>query len=57
MSHEIDMSNNRANMAYVGKVPWHELGQQINPDSPGSNGRSIAHLCNTSQRATTPSSR
>lgn len=33
MSHLIDMSNNRANMAYVGKTPWHGLGQQINPDS------------------------
>lgn len=29
MSHLIDMSNNRANMAYVGEVPWHGLGAQI----------------------------
>lgn len=26
MSHEIDMSNDRANIAYVGDVPWHGLG-------------------------------
>ena len=31
MSHEIDMSNNRANMAYVGQLPWHGLGAQIDP--------------------------
>lgn len=29
MSHEIDMSNNRANMAYVGEVPWHGLGHKL----------------------------
>lgn len=29
MSHQIDMSNNRANMAYVGETPWHGLGQQL----------------------------
>jgi len=29
----IDMANNRANMAYVGKTPWHGLGEKINPDS------------------------
>ena len=29
MSHQIDMSNNRANMAYVGDTPWHGLGQQL----------------------------
>lgn len=33
MSHQIDMSNNRANMAYVGDTPWHGLGQQIDADS------------------------
>lgn len=26
MSHEIDMSNNRENMVYVGDTPWHRLG-------------------------------
>lgn len=29
MSHELDMSNERANMAYVGETPWHGLGQEL----------------------------
>lgn len=29
MAHLIDMSNNKANMAYVGETPWHGLGQQL----------------------------
>lgn len=29
MSHQIDMSNNRANMAYVNEKPWHGLGQEL----------------------------
>ncbi len=33
MSHLIDMSNNRANMAYAGKTPWHGLGQQVDENS------------------------
>lgn len=33
MAHNIDESNNRANMAYIGKVPWHGLGQKIDPDA------------------------
>lgn len=31
MAHEIDMSNNRANMAYIGEAPWHGLGQELTP--------------------------
>lgn len=31
MSHEIDMSNGRANMAFVGEVPWHGLGSKLTP--------------------------
>lgn len=31
--HAIDMSNNRANIAFVGDVPWHGLGQQLNPEA------------------------
>lgn len=27
MSHQIDTSNNRANMAYRGATPWHKLGE------------------------------
>lgn len=34
MAHEIDMSNNRANMAYVGHVPWHGLGSSLTEDAP-----------------------
>lgn len=29
MAHEIDMSNGRANMIYVGQKPWHGLGFEI----------------------------
>lgn len=29
MAHELDMSNDRANMAYVGDKPWHGLGQEL----------------------------
>lgn len=29
MSHMIDMSNNRANMAYIGETPWHGLGFEL----------------------------
>lgn len=31
MAHLIDMSNSRANMAYVGEVPWHRLGSELQP--------------------------
>lgn len=34
MAHEIDFSNNRANMAYVGNVPWHGLGKQLTENEP-----------------------
>ena len=34
MAHLIDLSNHRANMAYVGKVPWHGLGQQLTEGAP-----------------------
>lgn len=29
MSHLIDMSNSRANIAYIGEEPWHGLGQRL----------------------------
>jgi len=29
MAHMIDMSNGRANMAYVGALPWHGLGSKL----------------------------
>lgn len=34
MAHQIDMTNDRANMAYVGNVPWHGLGQTLTADAP-----------------------
>jgi phage/plasmid-like protein (TIGR03299 family) len=34
MAHLIDLSNARANMAYVGKTPWHGLGQQLTEGAP-----------------------
>lgn len=34
MSHEIDTSNGRDNMAYVGAKPWHGLGQELTYDAP-----------------------
>ena len=34
MSHEIDLSNNRANIAFVGETPWHSLGHAMDPDAP-----------------------
>jgi len=32
--HMIDMSNGRANMAYVGETPWHGLGRELTQDAP-----------------------
>lgn len=33
MAHEIDFSNNRANIAYIHKKPWHGLGQKLPEDT------------------------
>lgn len=33
MSHELDLSNDRANMAYVGETPWHGLGNSLSEGS------------------------
>ena len=32
MSHEIEMVNGQAQMAYVGEVPWHGLGERVPAD-------------------------
>lgn len=35
MAHMLDMSNGRANIAYVGETPWHGMGQQVlDPNMP-----------------------
>jgi len=34
MAHELDMTNGRANMAYVGSTPWHGLGSQLTDGAP-----------------------
>lgn len=34
MAGEIDMSNGRANVAFVGEIPWHGLGQQLTRGAP-----------------------
>jgi len=34
MAHELDMSNDRANMAYVGETPWHGLGFALPEEAP-----------------------
>lgn len=33
MAHMIDMTGNRANMAFVGDLPWHGLGQELTADA------------------------
>jgi len=33
MAHELDFSNGRANMAYVGQTPWHGLGQELDANA------------------------
>ena len=44
MAHELDMSNDRANMAYVGEVPWHGLGQQLPADASIEEWRKAAGM-------------
>lgn len=44
MSHMIDTSNDRNNMAYIGRVPWHGLGQQMEEDATIDDWRIAAGL-------------
>lgn len=44
MAHELDMSNNRANIAFVGDAPWHGLGQALTPDADVDTWRKEAGL-------------
>ncbi len=34
MAHLLDFSNDRVNMAYVGRRPWHGLGNELGVDAP-----------------------
>lgn len=44
MAHELDMSNGRANMAYVGEMPWHGLGQRLDENQDIDQWRVAAGL-------------
>lgn len=44
MAHELDMSNDRANMAFVGETPWHSLGHSMDPDAPLEDWRKQAGM-------------
>ena len=44
MAHEIDMSNSRQNMAFVGQTPWHGLGSQLAPGADIEIWRAAAGL-------------
>jgi phage/plasmid-like protein (TIGR03299 family) len=44
MAHEIDMSNNRQNMAFVGQTPWHGLGSKLAPGADLETWRTAAGL-------------
>lgn len=44
MAHEIDFSNNRANMFYVGATPWHGLGVALNHPPTIDEGLRLAGL-------------
>lgn len=44
MAHEIDMSNGRANIAFIGKTPWHGLGAKVEDDASLDQWRIAAGL-------------
>lgn len=44
MSHDIDMSNGRANVAYTGDVPWHGLGVNLGQNTDVDAWRAAAGL-------------
>lgn len=44
MSHELDMSNRRANMAYIGEVPWHGLGFELKEGASIEEWRTVAGM-------------
>lgn len=44
MAHQLDTSNGRNNMAYVGETPWHGLGQKISADASKAEVQTAAGL-------------
>jgi phage/plasmid-like protein (TIGR03299 family) len=44
MAHEIDTSNNRQNMAFVGQTPWHGLGSKLQAGADIETWRAAAGL-------------
>lgn len=44
MSHEIDMSNGRANIAFTGEKPWHGLGVELTASADFAQWRKAAGL-------------
>jgi phage/plasmid-like protein (TIGR03299 family) len=44
MAHEIDTSNSRQNMAFVGQTPWHGLGSKLPPGADIETWRAAAGL-------------
>lgn len=51
MAHMLDMSNDRANMAYVGEVPWHGLGAELPEGQSLDQWRIAAGLNWTAEKA------
>lgn len=51
MAHEIDMSNSRANMAYVGATPWHGLGSELQHGASMTEWLNAAGMGYTVQRS------
>ena len=49
--HEIDLSNNQANVVVVGDAPWHRLGQTLQPGQPIEVWAKAAGLAHEVRRA------
>ena len=51
MAHMIDMTNDRANIAFVGVTPWHGLGQELQQGAPIETWLNEAGLDWTAERS------
>jgi len=51
MSHDIEITNGQADIAYVGETPWHSLGQNLQPGQPIEVWAKSAGLAHTVERA------